>query len=359
MDVRQAKVLAVAEPQNKGRKIMDTIAGLKEYVQWKGYREKLHLPEQQTEEYILLAQGEYNRNYLFTHPDTRKKLVLRVNCGSQMHLEHQIQYEYDALCQLSGSGRTPLPIYVDDSRERLAQGVLVMEYLPGRALSYTEDLDKAADCLAEIHSTSIERPEVFIAPDNPGQAILKECEEMFSVYEHAPQADAKTAGRIRRMLDKGWEGWETVSFADAPRCCVNTELNSTNFLVEKNRAFLVDWEKPLWSDPAQDLGHFLAPTTTFWKTDIILKREDIRHFLACYKKGAAGSLAAKTLEERVDAFLRITCLRGITWCAMAWVQYQNRDKLLYNVSTARKLEQYLEDSFLEIIEKGYIDGINK
>ncbi len=42
-----------------------------------------------TERYQMLAQGEYNRNYVFTHPVTGKKLVLRVNCGSQMHLRHQ------------------------------------------------------------------------------------------------------------------------------------------------------------------------------------------------------------------------------------------------------------------------------
>ena len=69
---------------------MERIAGLREYVTWKQYRSALGLPDEVTEEYSLLAQGEYNRNYLFTHPVTGRKLVLRVNCGSQMHLEHQI-----------------------------------------------------------------------------------------------------------------------------------------------------------------------------------------------------------------------------------------------------------------------------
>lgn len=338
---------------------MDKIAGLKEYVQWEGYRQALGLPERQTEVYTLLAQGEYNRNYVFTHPVTNRKLVLRVNCGSQMHLEHQIQYEYDALCQLSDSGRTPVPCYVDDSKKRLSQGVLVMEYLPGHTLSYTKDLEKAADCLAEIHSTFIRQPELLLAPENPGKAILEECEEMLAIYQNAPQSDADTFRQIRRMLDKGWDGLHDISFQNAPRCCVNTELNSTNFIVEKDKAYLVDWEKPLWSDPAQDLGHFLAPTTTFWKTDIILAKDDIHFFLERYKKKAAGSLTGETLTERAEAYLRITCLRGITWCTMAWIQYQEPGKFLYNASTARKLEQYLDIDFLDNIEKEYIDKTNK
>ena len=60
---------------------LDSIKGLKEYVQSKEYRKALGLPKEQQESYELLAQGEYNRNYYFVHPVTEKELLLRVNCG--------------------------------------------------------------------------------------------------------------------------------------------------------------------------------------------------------------------------------------------------------------------------------------
>ena len=94
---------------------MERIRGLEEYVKNKEYREALGLPKEKTENYELLAQGEYNINYAFTHPVTGKKLLLRVNCGSQMHLEHQIEYEAHALRLMEGSGRTPKVLYVDGS----------------------------------------------------------------------------------------------------------------------------------------------------------------------------------------------------------------------------------------------------
>lgn len=75
------------------------------------------MPKEKTENYELLAQGEYNINYAFTHPVTGKKLLLRVNCGSQMHLEHQIEYEAHALRLMEGSGRTPKVLYVDGSKK--------------------------------------------------------------------------------------------------------------------------------------------------------------------------------------------------------------------------------------------------
>ena len=110
---------------------MDSIKGLKEYVKSKEYRKALGLPDEQEETYQLLAQGEYNRNYYFVHPITRQELVLRVNCGSQMHLQHQIEYEAQALELLAECGRTPKVFYVDGSKKLLEHGVLVKEYLSG------------------------------------------------------------------------------------------------------------------------------------------------------------------------------------------------------------------------------------
>ena len=83
---------------------MERTKGLKEYIQTKEYRESLGLSGQVTETYTMLAQGEYNRNYTFTHPITGQKLVLRINFGSQMHLKDQILYEYRALKLLENSG---------------------------------------------------------------------------------------------------------------------------------------------------------------------------------------------------------------------------------------------------------------
>lgn len=58
-------------------------------------------------------------------------------------------------------------------------------------------------------------------------------------------------------------------------------------------------------------------------------------------------ISVNGLKERIEIYIPVTCLRGVTWCAMAWVQYQQPDKLIFNESTFRKLEAYLEDSFLE------------
>jgi aminoglycoside phosphotransferase (APT) family kinase protein len=335
--------------------ILYRIKGLEDYIKNQDYRKALGLPEEAVEEYELLAQGEYNINYLFRHPLSGQKLILRVNCGSQMHLEHQIEYEFHALKLIEGSNRTPKVYYVDGSLEKLNHGVLVMEYLPGQSLDYRKDLVFAAQCLADIHSIPISKNCGLIEPGEPLTAILKECEQMVKVYMDAPFANEKTKNRIRKMLDAGWKRAKAVQTKSVYQCCINTELNSTNFLIngEEKGNYLIDWEKPLYGDPAQDLGHFLAPTTTFWKTDVILKPEEITAFLAEYEKAVAGRFPVNGLKKRVNVFIPITCLRGITWCAMAWVEYQQPDKLIFNESTFHKLTAYLSDEFLGEIENEY------
>lgn len=323
------------------------------------YRTALDLPPERDETYRPLAQGEYNQNYVFTHPVTGKELVLRVNYGSQMHLDDQIGYEANALRLLEPSGRTPKVHYVDGGFRYLDHGVLVMDYLPGVPLDYEDasDLSEAARVLADIHSVPVPEDHGLIAPEESLRAILDECEAMVAVYLDSPLGDAPTKRTVRDLLDLAWGKVDDLKGVSFPRCIINTELNNTNFLMNgEERGYLIDWEKPLYGDPAQDLGHFLAPTTTFWKTDVIFTDEQIAsfldHYIAAVKANGREDLA-EGIRERTNVFLQVTCLRGITWCAMAWVEYQSPERELVNESTRKKLEQYLEPAFLERV-KAYL-----
>lgn len=322
---------------------------LMRYIQDAHYRTAIGLNEEQDEFYTPLARGEYNVNYRFTHPFTSQELVLRMNTASQMHLDDQISYEYNALCLLKNSGRTPRVYFVDDRKSTIPYGVLAMEYLPGATLDYDTQIQLAAPCLADIHATVLPENHGLIVPEEPLKAILEECEAMFSVYANSPLQDRAVTEQIQKMLKKGWNIANNYSGAFTP-VIVNTELNSTNFLVEDGIARLVDWEKPLQSDPAQDLGHFLAPTTTFWKTDVILDDGQMDAWMDAYIAAMDGRVDLGNIKERTKTFVAITCLRGITWCAMAWVEYQDPDKLIANASTRKKLDAYLDLSFLQGIE---------
>lgn len=333
---------------------VERIKQLNTYVNRPEFKEQLQIPENEVVVLHPLAQGEYNINYWFSHPETKEKLVLRLNTGSQMHLEDQIGYEYKALKLLEHSGRTPVPICVDGSRQQLPWGILVMKFLEGRALDYRRDLHLAAEALADIHSVSVPEDTHLLSPGNPLKAILEECEEMVQTYYRSSLGEVAVKRQIEQLLQAGWAYLHRGGSENTYQCCINTELNAGNFLIRpegKIPAYVIDWEKPLYGDIAQDLGHFLAPTTTFWKTDVILEKEEEEQFLNRYLQAADGRFDTSCLREKLDLYIPITCLRGVTWCAMAWVEYQNPDRPIRNRDTYQKISSYLTEEFLTKIRQ--------
>ena len=315
-----------------------------EYLRSPAFLEPLGL--EAVPDFALLGQGEYNVNYTFPHPDGRK-LVLRINRGSQMHLDDQIGYEFSALKALEPSGRTPGAIFCDPSMH-----CLVMEHLPGRPMRYETDMETAAEIFADIHA--LPPAPGLLEPENPLEAIIDECREMVSHYYEWDKADPAVV-RLLETLEKEISAKDLSAPAGLRKCIVNTEVNSGNFLINPGgRSFLIDWEKPLISEPAQDLGHFLVPTTTFWKTDVILNPEDVRHFVRCYDRAVNGRFETASLSERLPLYFTVTCLRGVTWCAMAYREYCQPGRAITNADTFRKIQEYLKPDFLENILKNYV-----
>ncbi len=304
--------------------------------------------------FSMLGQGEYNLNYSFTHPVTGQALVLRINTGSQMHLEKQTAYEYNALRLLIPSGRTPRPLFYLDPQETFPYGTLVMEFLPGGHLDYRKDLKKAAMILADIHRIPVDENSGLLFPASPLRAIYEESLTLASCYFSWDGRNRHTESWLRTLLHEiGVLSLDERS--KAPRCIVNTELNSGNFLMNPDGPdYLVDWEKPLLSEASQDLAHFLSPTTTFWKTDVILTKEEMLDFTDTYIQALGDQMDPSEILSRLPLFLKVTCLRGIAWCAMAQVEYSGSPRLLKNSDTQAKIEAYLEPAFLEMIVDQYI-----
>jgi len=296
-----------------------------------------------------LAQGEYNLNYLISSDDLR--LVFRVNIGTQIDRADQIVYEYKALELLKPSGVTPRPYFVDDARQIFDRGILIMEYLPGEALDYARDLASAAALLAAVHQVEVpEEDNHLIREDAPLSLIYEECTGLLQQYFDSDLADPA----IRDYL------WDLKAWADTARagedyfrrdpwpCIVNTEVNSGNFIVnrEKGTIHLVDWEMPRWGDPSQDLSHFCSPLTTLWKTDWRLTPAQKSDFLKSYSRHIRDPHLRETLLERVRLRDPFVYLRGISWSAMGWVAYQTDYAGMKNPDTWAKLQQYLNLEFI-------------
>ncbi len=306
---------------------------------------------------LPLAQGEYNLNYVVEQ--ARQRWVLRVNMGSQIQRDDQIVYEYDALCLLAQSGVTPRPYFVDDSRTHLPYGALGMAYLPGEALDYRRDLEAAARLFARVHSVRVAGDHPLIRETRPLTMTYEECAHLLPVYLESELADPALRDYLAEVLDWAAEArhQEAYFLADPCPCIINTEVNSGNFIANRARGtlHLVDWEKPLWGDPSQDLSHFGVPTTTLWKTNYRMTEADKRVFLNAYRAAVPDAHLRDTIEARVRLRDPFNCLRGISWSAMAWVTYQTGAHAVRNADTFRKMSAYLDMGFVRGLFAPYME----
>lgn len=301
---------------------------------------------------FALAQGEYNLNYrLRDQHDPGFQLVLRVNIGTQIDRDDQILYEYDTLRLLAPSGVTPRPYLVDDGHDFFERGVLVMEYLPGEPLDYQRDCPAAAALFSRIHQVPVtEGDNHLIRETAPLSLIFDECAGLLQHYFDFDLAEADIRAYLRDV--KQWadsaRAGEVFYQADPWHCVINTEVNSGNFIAnrDRNTLHLVDWEMPRWGDPSQDLCHFCSPLTTLWKTRFRMTSHQKKAFIDTYRHQIEDRHLRDTLWERVRLRDPFVLLRGISWSAMGWVAYQTHFTGVKNADTWETLQRYMQLDFI-------------
>lgn len=292
----------------------------------------------------FLAQGEYNINYLVTTQKT--KIVFRINTASQLNLKNQIKYEYNALKFLSSSGVTPKPLFLDDTKNELPFGLLTMEFLEGRPLNYKTDLKKAARIFAKIHSLSFPKSHDFIVEDNIFSARIAEGKWLLNNVWDSSYISENVKKIFVAFLSWAEKNKLSESYFVKNKIHVlnNTEVNSSNFIIGKTD-YLIDWEKPVISDPAQDLTQFLSPTTTRWKTETVLNKTEKEIFLKEYCKIAnenGFNIAVDEIQKRIELYKPYLYLRALSWCAHAKVIYDDGTKEIQNDDIKKKINEFLE-----------------
>lgn len=301
----------------------------------------------------FLAQGEYNIN--FTISDGKNKYVFRVNTGSQIEVENQIEYEFNALKALEISKVTPKVYFVDSSKEKLDYGVLIMEYLEGGPLIYQRDLTKASKIFAKIHSLDLKNIDTsnFIVEENICRDRILEGNRLLKDYLISPIIDKRNRGFFQKFLYWAEDNKDRDIYFSENKChgINNTEVNSSNFIIGKDESYLIDWEKPVISDPSQDLTQFLAETTTLWKGNYILSKEEKREFFREYKRNL--TIPIPDIEDRVHLYTPYLYLRALSWCAYAYLEYQKPGKDIKNRDTYERIKEYLDVNFMEKLMKEY------
>lgn len=283
----------------------------------------------------FLAKGEYNANFSYCKNGIKK--ILRIKRDSQINVENPSLYEYNALKFLEPLDITPKVYDFFDKSVFLPLGGFSMEFLDGKVLNYETDLKIAANLLSKLHSFDTNGSNLIVAK-KPFLEMFQECLKMSSIYESFDGAKSD----VLDMLEIFKITLKTMGLEDdiSSKNIINTELNNSNFIIGK-KSYIIDWEKPLIGDKEQDLAHFLVPTTTFFKSDVVLKKEQMDVFLNEYAKSVSFS------EKLFNKYYKFTLFRGFSWCCMAYVNNTKKQKS----PAYEKIKFYLGKEFIRNLKR--------
>ena len=283
----------------------------------------------------FLAAGEYNENYVVTAGSN--KYVFRINHGTQLNQADQIRYEYNVLTAVAASGVTPIPRQV--ASDTALGGVLLMDYIPGRAFDFNTDLYKVPAIFAAIHQLPLSGN--LVRQTDPVGDIARESHGLLEKFPHHPLAKEKALLLdYHEQILKLRQQHRTL-FIDEPLCIVNTEVNSGNFIIQETKGFLVDWEKAVISCRYQDLAHFIIPTTTLWKSDFRFTPRQRLDFLTRYYRLITADISFEEFEFKTAILEKTILLRALSWCFMAHAEYTGQDRVLKDQTTFNKIKIYL------------------
>jgi len=242
-----------------------------------------HLPEaRRGVTFQPIRTGKFNRSYYVTTSGGQYVLRIAPPPGTVL-----LFYERDMMRQeprvheaVLEHAAAPVPriIAFDDSRKHIDRMFLIMERMPGTALSevwaadYDRVLHQVGSCLARVHAIQGDKYG-YVGPHKPMEPQETWC-DAFRIMWSKLVADIEATGHysreegeaLRRLLDRHLEYFKR----DVPACLLHMDIWSQNLLVDSksNLTAIVDWDRALWGDPEIEfavLDYCGISEPAFWK----------------------------------------------------------------------------------------------
>ena len=284
----------------------------------------------QTCQLQLLAHGEANVIFRLNHDRLVRIAVNTPNQRFQGEFQRVTQFESAILRFLAGSGiGHELYAAQTTAPDDFPFTYLITNYIDGRSLTYSRaDLQQAAQTLAHLHRLpqspqydGSSLPPIVPVVDQPLTVFYHEAKSYAQPYIDSPQAEPDVVDMVQTVLQRAAQQCQREQWlVDAPYCClVHSDHTYENWVIGRDRAYLIDWEWAEIGSPAGDLGHFLSPVTVQRRQGYQMPERDRTWFLNCYYDALEDKNLANTIRRHFAAFGVYPAVRSFCWTAGYWV----------------------------------------
>lgn len=120
-------------------------------------------------------------------------------------------------------------------------------------------------------------------------------------------------------------------------------------MITDDFGYLIDWEKPVFSNAVQDLTQFMSKTTTLWRTEETLSDQQIDGFLTAYADLTGSS--KQQLVDNISLYMPFLLLRALSWCGMLIATYDQ--KPIQNEEILHRCQKFLTFEFAKPVLEQY------
>ncbi len=284
---------------------------------------------EQVQDLAILAHGEANVIFRL-NPTTLVRVAVNTpnqRFGGKAQLVTRFEHQILTYLQGTDIGHTLLRAQLQPPAD-FPYTYLVTSYLVGEPLDYSSThLRQAAETLARLHRLpQMGYPVVSLLPtvpvlEQPLIQFYRESQSYAQPYLDSPQADPEIVGMLQALLAKAAERLQQESrLADYPhRCLVHSDHTAENWVINPQRACLIDWEWAEVGSPAGDLGHFLSPLTVRRRQNHRLTAADRAEFLQHYYAALDNPDLAGRIQQHFAAFGVYPAVRSLCWTAGYWI----------------------------------------
>ncbi len=278
----------------------------------------------------FLAHGEANVIFRLNQTDLVRVAVNTPNHRFAGDIRRVTQFEQVVLRYLQG---TDIGHQLKESRLEstceFPYTYLITNYLTGISLNYSRThLQQCAETLAQLHRLpkvkgyAVESLRSHLPViEQPLTLFYQEAKHYAQPYFDAPEADPEIVEMLRAVLAKAKARLSAeYLLAEYPHLClVHSDHTYENWVINDQRAHLIDWEWAELGSPAGDLGHFLSPVTVRRRQGHQLSPADRAFFLQRYYDALEDEDLSMRIERHFAAFGVYPAVRSLCWTAGYWI----------------------------------------
>ncbi|MEO8557519.1 MAG: phosphotransferase [Rhodospirillales bacterium] len=237
--------------------------------------------------------------------------------------EARLTAQATAFERAAPAAATPHLLAVVPPNAGVPGGILLVEFIAGRAPKLPDDLPSIAAALARLHDLPLPAPEriaPLVCAEHPAMTLLQAIETNAPFFERL-SLSAQSRAMLHDELNYARDFATRHGSDPAAITFALADTHPGNFLIDRaGKIWFVDLEKAHYGSPAIDLAHATLPTSTLWdpSQSTVLNRGQTVAFYRAY--GALAPERMQMLRPMLTPLRRMTWLRTMAFKARWKVQ---------------------------------------